>query len=153
MQQPFNLDAWAGSHPWYREYLERLPRHPEEFWQPFYNVSCTSWSSGNVAIVGDAAHAMAPNLGQGACIAIVNGVVLARAVTEGEDVAATLKQWEKSERPYVDRTQRNSYLYGAVGTRWPRKLLALRSKILPVLAKTDRFQKSMRCALDHVPSI
>ena len=153
MQQPFNLEAWSDSHPWYREYLERLPRHPEEYWRPFYDVSCTSWSSGNVAIVGDAAHAMAPNLGQGACIAIVNAVVLARAVTDTDDIARALKRWEASERPYVDLTQRNSYLYGAVGTRWPRRLLGLRSKILPLIAKADRFHKSMRSAVDHRPSI
>ena len=35
MQQPFNLEAWVDSHPNYRKYLERLPRHPKERWRPF----------------------------------------------------------------------------------------------------------------------
>ena len=153
MQQPFNLEAWVSSHPWYAEYLERLPRHPEEYWRPFHNVVCRSWSSGRVAIVGDAAHAMAPNLGQGACVAIVNAVVLARVVTGAEDIPEALKRWEAAERAYIDLTQRNSYLYGAVGTRWPRALLSLRSRILPVLGRTRFLQRNLRCAVDHVPAI
>ena len=152
-QQPFNLEAWIETHPKYREYLERLPRHPAEHWRPFYNVTCSSWSKGRVCIVGDAAHGMAPNLGQGACVAIVNAVVLARAVSETNDIPTALREWEASERPYIDKTQRISYLYGSVGTRWPKRLLGLRSKVLPMLARTDLFQHSLRVAVDHKPGI
>lgn len=152
-QQPFNLEAWIESHPQHREYLERLPRHPAEHWRPFFNVTCSSWSRGRVCIVGDAAHGMAPNLGQGACVAIVNAVVLARAVSASSDVMAALKQWEAVERPYIDKTQRMSFLYGAVGTRWPRQALGLRSRILPLLARTDLFQHSLRVAVTHQPGL
>ena len=153
MQQPFNLEAWADSHPMYEDYLRRLPRHPEEYWRPFFNVHCSSWSRGRVCIVGDAAHGMAPNLGQGACVAITNATVLARAVAETDDIPAALARWEAAERPYVDQTQKMSYLYGYVGTRWPRKLLDLRTHILPILSRTDAFQRNLRCAVDHKPAI
>jgi 2-polyprenyl-6-methoxyphenol hydroxylase-like FAD-dependent oxidoreductase len=153
MQQPFNLEAWIESHPQYRDYLERLPRHPVEYWRPFYNVTCSSWSKGRVAIVGDAAHGMAPNLGQGAGVAIVNAVVLARMLAKEKDVPRALQRWEQMERPYVDKTQLMSYVYGAVGTRWPRRLLGLRSKLLPLLSRADLWQRSLRVALDHKPAV
>ncbi|MBL8701640.1 MAG: FAD-dependent monooxygenase [Alphaproteobacteria bacterium] len=153
VQQPFNLEAWVSSHPQYREYLERLPRHPEEYWRPFFNVTCSSWTKGRVAIVGDAAHGMAPNLGQGAGVAIVNAVVMARALATSKDVPEALRRWEASERPYVERTQRMSFLYGYFGTRWPRKLLDLRSRILPLLARTDLYQRNFRVAIEHKPAI
>ncbi|MEV0374989.1 NAD(P)/FAD-dependent oxidoreductase [Streptomyces sp. NPDC050636] len=38
--------------------------------------------SGKVALVGDAAHALTPNLGQGACTAILDAEALTRAVAE-----------------------------------------------------------------------
>ncbi|MFF5291789.1 FAD-dependent monooxygenase [Paractinoplanes globisporus] len=38
-----------------------------------------SYVSGNVVLIGDAAHAMAPDLGRGACEAIIDAVTLGRA--------------------------------------------------------------------------
>lgn len=152
LQQPFNLEAWTRSHPWLEPYLERMPKHPEEHWRPFYNVTCHKWSSGRTMIIGDAAHGMTPNLGQGAGVSIVNAASLARAVDRASDVPEALKAWELAERPYTDMTQRMSYVYGAVGTRWPKRLLTLRSRILPMLSRAEVFQRSLRCATDHVPA-
>ncbi|KAJ1436312.1 hypothetical protein SESBI_04343 [Sesbania bispinosa] len=49
--------------------LEKMPR----------NIS-----KGNVCVVGDAFHPMAPDLGQGGCCALEDGVVLARCLGEGD---------------------------------------------------------------------
>ena len=153
MQKPFNLQTWAESHAAYRDYLERLPRDPPEDWRPFFDVTCFSWSKGRACLVGDAAHGMAPNLGQGAGVAIVSAVVLGRALAYARDVPEGLRLWEQSERPYVTRTQRVSYLYGVIGTRWPRMLLGLRSQVLPLLSRTDLFQRNLRCAIEHQPTL
>jgi 2-polyprenyl-6-methoxyphenol hydroxylase-like FAD-dependent oxidoreductase len=47
----------------------------------------SSYVDGSVALVGDAAHAMTPNLGQGACQALEDAVVLAHCAAES-DLAA-----------------------------------------------------------------
>ena len=52
------------------------------------------WGEGNVTLLGDAAHPMTPNLGQGACQAIEDVVVLADAVHEPGSVAAALRSYE-----------------------------------------------------------
>jgi 2-polyprenyl-6-methoxyphenol hydroxylase-like FAD-dependent oxidoreductase len=96
---------------------------------------------------------MAPNIGQGACVAIVNAVVLARLLARSRDIPAALQAWERHERPYVDMTQRVSYLYGVIGTRWPASLVGLRSRVLPLLARTDLWQRRLRVAIDHKPAI
>jgi len=50
-----------------------------------------AYHRGRVALVGDAAHAMTPHLGQGACQAIEDAVVLAAMAGTGADLAAYTK--------------------------------------------------------------
>jgi 2-polyprenyl-6-methoxyphenol hydroxylase-like FAD-dependent oxidoreductase len=152
-QQPFDADEWMRTHPGYASQLGRIPRHPEGRWLSFYDVRCRAWSRGRVALVGDAAHAMSPNLGQGACTAMSNALALGQAVSANADVPAALEAWEASERPVTDRTQRYSYLYGRIGTRWPRPLLDLRSRLVPVVARNDRFRRAMSQASEHFPHL
>ena len=63
---------------------------------------------GRVGLVGDAAHAMLPNLGQGGCQAIEDAVVLGVHVGPHDDVAAALQRWSAERRPRVQRVMRMS---------------------------------------------
>jgi len=96
---------------------------------------------------------MSPNLGQGACTAMSNALALGQAVSVHADIPAALLAWEASERPLTDRTQRYSYLYGRIGTRWPRALLDVRSRLVPVVARNGRFRRAMSQASEHFPDL
>ena len=52
------------------------------------------WGVGRVTLLGDAAHPMTPNLGQGACQAIEDALVLARCLDSGGEVPASLRLYE-----------------------------------------------------------
>ncbi|MEU2201571.1 FAD-dependent monooxygenase [Isoptericola sp. NPDC019482] len=67
-----------------------------------------SLATGRVALVGDAAHAMLPNLGQGGCQALEDGVVLGARVRPGDDVASALLRWSDERRPRVEKVMRLS---------------------------------------------
>jgi 2-polyprenyl-6-methoxyphenol hydroxylase-like FAD-dependent oxidoreductase len=54
-----------------------------------------SWGQGRVTLLGDAAHSMVPALGQGACQAVEDGVVLGRMLGSSTDEAATLRDYER----------------------------------------------------------
>jgi FAD-dependent urate hydroxylase len=58
------------------------------------------WGKGRVTLLGDAAHPMTPNLGQGACQAIEDAVVLARCLDERGATAEAMRLYERlrSER-------------------------------------------------------
>jgi 2-polyprenyl-6-methoxyphenol hydroxylase-like FAD-dependent oxidoreductase len=49
---------------------------------PFAYSRLQSWTRGPVALVGDAAHPLEPTLGQGACLAFEDAVVLAQSLKE-----------------------------------------------------------------------
>jgi 2-polyprenyl-6-methoxyphenol hydroxylase-like FAD-dependent oxidoreductase len=59
------------------------------------------WGEGRVTLLGDAAHPTAPTLGQGACQAIEDGVVLGRCLRENGTVPAALQAYERAR---IDRT-------------------------------------------------
>lgn len=151
-QQPFNRDTWLRSFPNMRSQLERIPDMPEGRWAAFYDVVTSDWYRGRAAIVGDAAHAMSPNLGQAACVAMTNSVALAQAL-DVYDIDTALAVWQRSEKPMVDRVQRYSRVYGAIGTRWPRPLLDVRSALVWSLGKAKPVQRRIQFAAGYFPAL
>lgn len=69
------------------------------------------YHEGRIALLGDAAHAMTPNLGQGGCQAIEDAVVLADRVSTTADLPAALAAYSADR---VARTQRIARLSARV---------------------------------------
>src|SRR5262249_43769377 len=67
-------------------YLDPLPR----------------WSTGRVVLLGDAAHATTPGVGQGAAQAIEDAVVLTDRLARADDVRTALAEYESIRRPRVE---------------------------------------------------
>ena len=68
-----------------------------------------AYASGRVALVGDAAHAMTPDLGQGACQALEDAVVLARIVAGGQGLDA----YDRERRPRTQMIAHRAHRIGA----------------------------------------
>ncbi|RAL22339.1 FAD-dependent oxidoreductase [Lujinxingia litoralis] len=81
------------------------------------------WGRGVVTLLGDAAHPMAPNLGQGACSAIEDaallaarlGEVLKRGGASDEEVSAALRRYEGERVERTAMLQKRSRQLGVVG--------------------------------------
>lgn len=56
------------------------------------------WSRGRITLLGDAAHPTTPNLGQGACMAIEDAIVLARSLRLHDDPTAAFAAYEAERR-------------------------------------------------------
>lgn len=113
---PVNKALWAESFPQWAHLAERIGSSPVN-WGVYSVIRCRQWSAGRTAILGDAAHAQTPNLGQGGGMAMQNGLALAVALKDVEDrrdIPAALEAWERKERPLVDHCQRWASLYGEV---------------------------------------
>jgi 2-polyprenyl-6-methoxyphenol hydroxylase-like FAD-dependent oxidoreductase len=57
------------------------------------------YARGRIALLGDATHAITPDLGQGAALALEDAVVLTAAVADTDDVAAALWDYDAARRP------------------------------------------------------
>lgn len=70
-----------------------------------------SWTSSNVTLLGDAAHAMLPFMGQGAATAIEDAAILARCLAKYPAPQA-LATYEANRRPIATLIQTQSRLLG-----------------------------------------
>jgi salicylate hydroxylase len=118
-------------------------------WALFTVPEGIGWTSGTMALLGDAAHAMLPFAAQGAGMAIEDAAVLARVMSEGTmetaaQVTAALKRYARLRRRRVRRVQRTAEKQGriyhmsgamalardmAIKTLGPRRMLARQSWI------------------------
>ncbi len=67
-----------------------------------------TWTRGTVALLGDAAHAMEPNLGQGAAQAIEDAEALLAALRAGGELSGALADYAAARRARAHMLQRES---------------------------------------------
>ncbi len=86
------------------------------------------WSDGRIALLGDAAHPMTPNLGQGGGQAIEDAVVLDLCLSASSDVAAAFRDYESRRLARTARVVTEARRFGRIGqlenaaARWARNL-------------------------------
>ena len=87
-----------------------------------------TWTRGTVALLGDAAHAMEPNLGQGAAQAIEDAESLLVALRGGGQLADALAAYAAARQRRAAMFQRESSRFArvALSTRTGPRNLALR---------------------------
>jgi salicylate hydroxylase len=100
-----------GACPGVRALVEATPETWLFKWALFAREPLDDWVAGRVTLLGDAAHAMLPFLGQGAATAIEDGMLLARALHQCPPEEA-LARYDANRRPYTSMVQLQSRLIG-----------------------------------------
>jgi 2-polyprenyl-6-methoxyphenol hydroxylase-like FAD-dependent oxidoreductase len=97
--------AFGGPVP---EYLAALESDEQLHFGPIEWVDLDSWHSGRVVLVGDAAHAAPPHMGEGGSLAIEDALVLAEVLRDGDSVEQALDAYATRRRPRVGWVQQQS---------------------------------------------
>jgi 2-polyprenyl-6-methoxyphenol hydroxylase-like FAD-dependent oxidoreductase len=66
------------------------------------------WHRGRVVLIGDAAHASPPHMGEGGCMAMEDALVLAAMLRAADTVEQALEAYEARRRPRVEWVQDQS---------------------------------------------
>ncbi|MDI1428374.1 FAD-dependent oxidoreductase [Polyangium sorediatum] len=111
------LDAWreAGLDAWKSEVralapsaapvLDQIDSAEEVLFARYHDVSMYPWNDDRVVYLGDAAHAMSPQLGQGANLALWDAMVLAEALAAHESLPIALDAYSRARRSHLDYYQ------------------------------------------------
>jgi salicylate hydroxylase len=126
------LDAWIDGWRAYgrrvRDILHRVRDWDLVNYDEPEEIRLPRWYAGRTFLIGDAAHAMTPNYGQGANAAMVDGVVLmsllARSAANRSSLSDVGPQYESIRRSFVDRTQTAAWRIG-VAARWTSPTMRL----------------------------
>ena len=73
------------------------------------------WSKGACTLLGDAAHPTTPNMGQGACMAIEDAVLLTRCLSNYPNPALAFTSYERLRYPRTAKVTNISRYYGMMG--------------------------------------
>jgi salicylate hydroxylase len=81
-------------------------------WGLFTRPLTENWGHGRILLIGDAAHAMLPNIGQGACMAFEDAYILARWLeAQRSDPIEAFRNFRRIRIPRVHAVQRTSFAY------------------------------------------
>lgn len=124
-----------------------LIEHPEQLSQAVYaDVRMQQWHDGRVIAIGDCAHAMSPQLGQGANMALVDAAALSAAVTTQRtpsdcDWPVVFAAYASSRRDHLRYYRQASRLLTPLFQSHSRSLAWLRDTVL-LLARHNPFGRA-----------
>ncbi|MEL7006516.1 MAG: FAD-dependent monooxygenase, partial [Bacteroidota bacterium] len=107
MEQPLGqeqlLTAYQDFHPIVTELLSNTPRQSIHEAELTDLTGLSTWHRAAVALIGDAAHATTPNLGQGACQAIEDARVLAHYLSHAPTAEQAFTQYQATRQAKVSQ--------------------------------------------------
>jgi 2-polyprenyl-6-methoxyphenol hydroxylase-like FAD-dependent oxidoreductase len=138
------LDAWSDSWEPYGgrvgEVLRQVGNWDAVNYDEPEQIRMKRWYSPPTFLIGDAAHAMTPNYGQGANAAMVDAVVLitllARSLRSGSSLAEVGREYDWIRRQFVDRTQAAGWRLG-VAAQWTSPFArSVRDLVIRILSRS-----------------
>lgn len=97
-------------------------------WNDIIDLSpLKKFAFGNILLMGDAAHATTPNMGQGACMAVEDAAVLARCMEENTSTSDAFQEFERKRIARTTNIVNKSWSIGKVAQFENPVLVALRN--------------------------
>ncbi len=117
-----NYKKWKASDfaEWQRQVINLWPKletvmsttesHDNFTFVRYADTVMDKWHDGRIVVVGDAAHAMSPQLGQGANMALTDAMVLSESIASTKHMPGALKNYTTLRKQHIGYYQMTSRL-------------------------------------------
>ncbi|MDA4130554.1 MAG: FAD-dependent monooxygenase [Thaumarchaeota archaeon] len=99
------FEGFGGPVP---EYLDALERDEQLHFGPIEWVELDEWHKGRVVLIGDAAHAGPPHMGEGGCMAMEDSLVLAEVLRNADNLQKAMEAYVRRRQPRAGWVQEQS---------------------------------------------
>jgi 2-polyprenyl-6-methoxyphenol hydroxylase-like FAD-dependent oxidoreductase len=131
---------WPQAAGW----LHDVAREPAQFLPARYrDVVLDRFGAGRIGVLGDAAHAMSPQLGQGVNMALLDAWALGRALREADDLASLWARYHRLRLPSVRFYQTMSRALTPFYQSHSRSLGLLRDLAFPWMYRLPWLRREM----------
>lgn len=132
------------------EWVASLPDDTEWLSAQYRDVVLHRFGQDNIGILGDAAHATSPQLGQGVNMALLDAWALSEAFRETDGYAQLWQHYHQSRRKHVHFYQRMSRLLTPFYQSHSRSLAAVRDVTFPTMYHIPWLRKQMALTVSGV---
>lgn len=127
---------WLTVYPRARPVLDAMRSFDDFIINEVIRVDCDRWHDGRLVLVGDAAHAMAPNLGQGANSALVDVAVLVHELKRSASLVEGLAAYQRRRHAPVRRVATASANLGRMAEATAPVMRTVRDRLVLPLVRT-----------------
>ena len=133
--------------PQAESFLAQIDSHQQVATAAYHDVRMHHWHGDRVAILGDAAHALSPQLGQGVNLALMDAAVLAQSLATQPGLPEALAHYS--------RTRRSHLRFYQFATRWTTPFFQsdilplgwLRDLVFPIIQRIPPLRRQMTATM------
>lgn len=139
-----------------RQFLDTLCTESEILYTAVEEVAAPlPWHRGRIIMIGDAAHASTPFMGQGGAMALEDAVLLAQMLLQDDGVETTLRDFGEVRYPMCKFVQDTSRKVGEAGAQEDETVLNVRNETMRRTAQrqVDDFYTRMDALRGQLPLV
>ena len=106
--------TFKSFHPDILNMIRLTPKESINFNEIFDLKPIPQWHLGNICLLGDAAHATTPNMGQGACQAVEDAFIIGKLFQSNKNPAEVFKIYESLRKKKAHFIVNNSWTLGKI---------------------------------------
>jgi 2-polyprenyl-6-methoxyphenol hydroxylase-like FAD-dependent oxidoreductase len=142
-RKPELLEMFADWHSPIAELIDSTPENLIMKNAAYDHNSLKRWVKNRVVLLGDAAHACTPNLGQGGGMAIEDALVLAKCLDSESSIEKALALYEKRRRVRTKHIQQRSRRMGQIA-QWENSLIVAGREFITNILPAKIFEFNLR---------